>query len=74
MRIFVRDEGCGLPPEEMGRLFQKFSRLSNRPTEGEGSTGLGLSIARHFTEMMHGRIGAENAPEGGAIFWVELPV
>jgi signal transduction histidine kinase/ligand-binding sensor domain-containing protein len=73
VRVFVRDEGCGLPPEEMGRLFQKFSRLSNRPTEGEGSTGLGLSIARHFTEMMHGRIGAENAPEGGAIFWVELP-
>lgn len=73
VRIFVRDEGCGLPSGEMDRLFQKFSRLSNRPTEGEGSTGLGLSIARHLTELMHGTIGAENAPQGGAVFWVELP-
>jgi signal transduction histidine kinase len=56
IRLSVRDEGPGISPHEQQKLFQKFSKLSNRPTAGEPSTGLGLSIAKQFTELMGGTI------------------
>ncbi len=44
--IRVSDEGAGLSPEDLGRLFGRFQRLSAKPTAGESSTGLGLSIVK----------------------------
>lgn len=73
VRFEVQDEGPGVNAEEMPRLFQKFTRLSARPTAGEDSTGLGLSIVRALVERMNGRIWCESEPGKGATFFVQLP-
>ncbi|MBC7390155.1 MAG: CHASE3 domain-containing protein [Opitutaceae bacterium] len=54
--ISVKDEGPGIKEEEKHLLFGKFKKLSNRPTEGESSTGLGLSIVKSLVEAMNGSI------------------
>lgn len=69
----VEDEGPGFKPEDYQNLFQKYSRLSARPTGGESSTGLGLAIVKMLTERMQGTIQAENGPRGGAVFTLRLP-
>jgi len=66
----VLDSGPGIGEEEKGRLFKKFSRLSARPTGGESSTGLGLSIVQRFVIAMGGRVWCENATGRGAEFKV----
>jgi signal transduction histidine kinase len=70
----VRDNGPGLKPEDFPQLFAKHVRLSNRPTGGEHSSGLGLFICKLLVEQHGGRIGARNGPDGGAVFWFELPL
>lgn len=69
----VRDEGPGFTPEDKNRLFQKFSQLSARPTAGESSTGLGLSIAQHLSKLLHGSITCESQVNQGATFTLYLP-
>lgn len=70
----VRDEGQGLSAEDMTRLFGKFERLSARPTGGESSTGLGLSIVKQLVELHGGKVWAESkGKHQGATFFVELP-
>lgn len=73
VRLEVEDSGPGLTDEDLARVFTKFARLSNRPTAGESSTGLGLAIAKQFVEAQGGSIGVRNNPGGGATFWFELP-
>lgn len=73
-RIEVSDEGPGLTADDHAHLFEPYRRLSAHPTAGESSTGLGLNIARRLVEAMHGRIGCDRAPGGGASFWVVLPL
>jgi signal transduction histidine kinase len=73
VRIEVQDEGPGITPEEMPLLFGKFARLSARPTGGEHSTGLGLSIVKKLVEAMNGRVWCESEPNKGARFIVEFP-
>lgn len=73
IRICVADQGPGIPVAERGRLFTQFGKLSPRPTNGESSTGLGLWIVKHMVEMQNGAVGVECPPEGGSIFWIELP-
>jgi signal transduction histidine kinase len=70
----VRDTGPGLKPEDFSHLFEKYARLSNRPTGGERSSGLGLYICKLLVEQHGGRMGARNAEGGGAVFWLELPL
>jgi two-component system sensor histidine kinase MprB len=67
--ITVRDSGPGLSPEDLDRAFDKFVRGRGRRTVG---TGLGLYICRQIVEAHGGTISADNAPEGGAVFRVEL--
>ena len=74
VRICVADQGPGIPEDERGRLFRMFGRLSARPTGGESSTGLGLWIVKTLTEAQNGVAGVECPPEGGSIFYVDLPV
>lgn len=72
-RIMVHDEGPGLSEADKTKLFGKFTRLSARPTNGEHSTGLGLSIVKKMVEAMHGRVWCESELGQGATFIVELP-
>ena len=71
----VRDNGPGLSPEDIGRVFGRFQRLSAKPTAGESSTGLGLSIAKRIAELHRGRVAAESPGPGlGATFSLHLPL
>jgi signal transduction histidine kinase/DNA-binding NarL/FixJ family response regulator len=72
--VAVRDAGPGLSPEDIARLFGRFQRLSAKPTAGESSTGLGLSIAKRIVELHGGSIGTESGGPGqGATFTILLP-
>jgi signal transduction histidine kinase len=75
VHISVADQGPGLKAEDWPRLFQPFVRLSARPTGGETSTGLGLSIVKRLVELHGGRVWAQSPGEGqGTTFHVDLPV
>jgi signal transduction histidine kinase len=74
VRLSVRDEGQGMTDDDMSKLFGKFMKLSARPTAGEHSTGLGLSIAKKLVEAMHGTIWCESVYGEGATFFVEFPM
>jgi signal transduction histidine kinase len=71
--ILVQDEGQGLTEDDKSKLFGKFARLSARPTGGEHSTGLGLSIVKRMVEAMGGTVRCESEYGNGATFIVELP-
>ncbi|WP_213772197.1 DUF3369 domain-containing protein [Bradyrhizobium sp. dw_78] len=72
--IRIADEGAGLSPEDLGRLFGRFQRLSAKPTAGESSTGLGLSIVKRILDMHGGQVTAESAGPGqGSTFALALP-
>ncbi len=70
----VQDEGPGLQINEMERVFNKFQQLSNKPTGGEISTGLGLAITRDLVSLHEGSITVESEPDKGCIFVVTLPL
>lgn len=69
--IRVRDEGKGLPPEALHRVFEKFYRV---PGTKAGGTGLGLFIAKSLIEAHQGTIVAQNSSSGGAEFVIQLPI
>ncbi len=72
--IRVSDEGAGLSPEDLGRLFGRFQRLSAKPTAGESSTGLGLSIVKRIIDMHGGEVTADSdGPGKGSTFTITLP-
>lgn len=73
IQISVRDQGRGISPDEQKNLFKKFSKLSNRPTGNESSTGLGLYIVKKICSSMNGTVRCESEPGCGATFIVELP-
>lgn len=71
----VEDEGPGIDKEEERLLFGKFSKLSNKPTAGESSTGLGLALVKRYTNLLNGEVVYKGpSSKGGAIFLVELPL
>ncbi|MEA2949159.1 MAG: hypothetical protein QOI40_4489 [Alphaproteobacteria bacterium] len=73
--VQIRDQGAGLSPEDISRLFGRFQRLSAKPTAGETSTGLGLSIVKRIVDLHGGRVTVESlGPGQGATFKMSLPV
>jgi signal transduction histidine kinase/DNA-binding response OmpR family regulator len=71
----VKDHGPGLTEEEKKTVFEKFSRLSAKPTGGETSTGLGLSISKKLVELHGGVIKAESeGRQKGSTFSIEMPL
>ncbi len=70
--IEVRDEGQGISEDDMGRMFGKFQQLSAKPTKGEKSIGLGLSIVKKYVEAMGGKVWCESELGKGANFIVEF--
>ena len=73
LRVEVQDQGPGLSADDQKKLFGKFARLSAKPTGGEHSTGLGLSIVKKMVEAMNGKVWCESKLGQGATFIVELP-
>lgn len=73
LRLDVRDEGVGIPEDELDSVFDKFIQ-SSKTKSGAGGTGLGLAICKEIIAGHHGRIWAENAPDGGALFSFVIPV
>lgn len=73
VRVSVQDEGQGFTEEDKKNMFKKFQKLSASPTNGESSSGLGLSIVKMLTERLYGKVWAENGRYQGAIFHVEFP-
>ena len=69
----VEDEGPGLSQDDQAKLFGKFQKLTARPTGGENSTGLGLSIVKTIAELHGGEVGCESKLGQGARFWIRLP-
>ena len=72
-RVHVLDRGPGISAEDRLRLFQRYVRLTAKPTGGETSTGLGLSIAKQLADAMHGSLAYEPRVGGGADFILQLP-
>jgi signal transduction histidine kinase/CheY-like chemotaxis protein len=72
LRLNVADDGPGICPEKIGRLFVPFDRLDAESSDVQG-TGLGLALAKRLIKAMGGFVGAESVPGKGATFWVQLP-
>ena len=69
----VQDEGPGFSEDDRARMFRRYGRLSARPTAGEPSTGLGLSIVKKLVLAMQGELACESTPGHGATFAFRLP-
>jgi signal transduction histidine kinase len=75
LNLVVEDQGQGLTEDDLENLFSEFVTLSARPTGGEASTGLGLSVAKKLAEEMGGTIWAESkGKDQGSKFKIALPL
>jgi hypothetical protein len=72
--LTVRDQGIGIPPNQIDKLFGLFGRLVSRGTAGEPTTGLGLAIAKKIISEHHGRIWVESELGKGSTFSIALPI
>ncbi len=72
--ISVTDEGLGIPPEQLDRLFTRFGRLVTRETEHIGGTGLGLYLSRELARLHGGDVTVESQPGRGSTFSLSLPL
>lgn len=73
-RIEVLDDGPGVPPDDMAQVFDRFYQVDPSRDRGSGTSGLGLAITRAIVEAHGGSTGVENPAEGGARFWIDLPL
>ncbi len=73
LEIFVRDDGPGIPPESLDRVFERFYRVDKARSRDQGGTGLGLSIVKHIVHAHGGEARAESEPGKGATFFFTLP-
>jgi len=74
VRITVRDRGLGIQSDFKSRIFERFAQADATNARRKGGTGLGLSISKQIVDRLGGEIGFADAPGGGTIFHVELPV
>jgi signal transduction histidine kinase len=71
VRLWVEDNGIGIPEYAQERIFQMFQRM--HPEREYPGTGIGLTIVRKAVERMKGRVGLKSEPGRGSKFWIELP-
>jgi len=71
--LAVSDNGVGIPPGDLPRIFERFYRVGRSRDRREGGTGLGLAIAKHLTQAMGGTIEVESTQGSGTTFRVSLP-
>ena len=72
VHLVVADQGPGILPEQLGRLFQPFERLGQ--DGAVDGTGIGLALSRSLVQLMHGEIGVRSQPGQGSEFWLQLPL
>jgi signal transduction histidine kinase len=72
VRIGVTDTGCGIAPEFLPRIWDRFARAANAQQSAQGGSGLGLAIVLALVKAMGSEVGAESELGAGATFWVEL--
>lgn len=73
VRLTVSDTGIGIPPEDQGRIFERFYRVDKSRSKETGGTGLGLSIVKHAVKDLHGEIHLESRPGSGTKISVHFP-
>jgi CheY-like chemotaxis protein len=74
LRFEVADTGPGVANEQRGHLFQDFQHLETEATRATEGAGLGLSLSAQLAALMDGRVGYDDNPAGGSVFWLELPL
>ena len=72
--ISIKDSGCGIPAEKLRRIFEPFFTTKTADEQGQGGTGLGLSLAREVMEAHGGRIRVESAVGSGTMFTLKFPL
>jgi signal transduction histidine kinase len=73
LRVWVRDQGPGIPEDFQDRIFEKFAQVDSSDTRQKDGTGLGLSIARSIVELHGGHIGFNSSSGAGTEFYFDLP-
>jgi two-component system phosphate regulon sensor histidine kinase PhoR len=73
IEVFVQDDGPGIPPEALDRVFERFYRVDKARSREQGGTGLGLSIVKHIVQNHGGEVWANSEPGKGATFFFTLP-
>ncbi len=73
VRIYVSDEGIGIPPAEHERIFERFHRVDNSLSRKTPGTGLGLYLVQAVVKAHDGQVWVDSKPGAGSTFWVELP-
>jgi two-component system phosphate regulon sensor histidine kinase PhoR len=73
LEIFVRDNGPGIPPEALDRVFERFYRVDKARSRDQGGTGLGLAIVKHMIQAHGGEVRCESELGKGATFFFTLP-
>ena len=72
--VSVRDNGAGIPPDSLDRVFERFYRVDKARSREQGGTGLGLSIVKHIIQFHGGEVWAESPPGQGTTFFFTLPL
>jgi two-component system phosphate regulon sensor histidine kinase PhoR len=73
VEVCVRDDGPGIPPEALARVFERFYRVDKARSREQGGTGLGLAIVKHAVQAHGGEVRVESEPGQGAAFYFTLP-
>ncbi len=73
IQVLIKDNGMGIPKEDLSRIFERFYRVDKGRSKELGGTGLGLSIVKHLVQAHGGRVWVESQPGKGSVFYFTLP-
>ena len=71
--VTVEDTGVGIPPSDIGRVFERFYRVDKARSRQSGGTGLGLAIVKHIVEAHGGHVGVQSEVGKGSQFFFDIP-